>query len=93
VGDVITMRLRAWHAGTHYKVTAFAGGTQIDIPDQYLTIDVTGKAGDSYRRLIVKKRYQAGIFSIFDFVMASKTDLCKSFGIYNNGDPSINNCP
>lgn len=87
------LRLKSWFAPTHYRVTAYnTGGQLVELPENFITIDVTGKSGDTYRRLVVKKRYQAEIFSVFDFALASEQAMCKSFTLY--GDFSLDqlNC-
>jgi hypothetical protein len=92
-GSFYVARLRAKFTGTHYRVTAYdTAGAPVVVPDKYITIDVTGKAGETYRRLVVKKQYQADIFSIFDFALASEQDLCKSFSVYADFSLDHVNC-
>lgn len=79
------MRLKPRYAATHYQVQAFncslpASCPASDVPDQFATIDVTARAGDVYRRVVVKMPVVAGVHNV-DYVLWSDTDICKNFKV------------
>jgi Tfp pilus assembly protein PilX len=81
------LRLRARFAADSYQMTALTGknGSQVqDLPTNSLTIDVTGQAGGVYRRIIAQSTItNPQVYSIFDFVLFSQTDLDKSYACVN----------
>lgn len=99
---IIRIRPR-YGLGTHYSVE-FRNtlNNQIEMDDQYATIDVTAKAGDAYRRVRAKVPIRGAVASGLDYVLFSDTDLCKNFRVRdanNSGrggaedDPSSSPCP
>ena len=81
------LRLRTRYVGTDYKFTFFQGnnatGAQKVVFDGTATIDVTGKAGDVYRRVIYKIPFNKGAAVGLDYVLFSDTNVCKDMTIIN----------
>lgn len=78
---VLVVNLYARYSGATYKLEALnAPGTALDIPNAQLVIDVTGKAGDIYRRIQVKAPLnpQSG-FPFFSIL--ADDNICKVFGV------------
>lgn len=87
-------RLRSRYMPTSYKVTFFNGGAQVSVPDGTATIDVTAKAGQTYRRVISKLPINGGAASGLNYVMYSDTDICKNFDVMNNLPyKTLSSCP
>jgi hypothetical protein len=82
-------RLRSRYVGTDYKLTFYAGatgnGAVVNVPDGTATIDITAKAGDSFRRVIYKVPYSRGAAQGLDYVIYSEDDICKNFSQINGG--------
>jgi len=87
-------RLRSRYMPTSYKVTFFSsGGAQVSVPDGTATIDVTAKAGQTYRRVISKLPINGGAASGLNYVMYSDTDICKNFDVMHNLPHTPSVCP
>lgn len=76
------LRLSSRFGSTNYRVEAFQGNTRVEIPDVQLSIDVTGKAGDIFRRVLVK-------FPLSDqpsvrFVILANETICKVLEVDRN---------
>jgi Tfp pilus assembly protein PilX len=82
------LRLRARYQSTAYRVRFFASvngaGQHIDVPDGTATIDVTAKAGQTYRRVISKLPLGKGASAGLNYVMYSDGDVCKNFDVIDN---------
>jgi hypothetical protein len=81
-------RIRSRYAATSYRMTFRkqangAGGTVL-VPDGTATIDVTAKAGQTYRRVISKLPLNDSAASALNFVIYSDTDVCKNFDVIDN---------
>jgi Tfp pilus assembly protein PilX len=78
------LRLRPRYAGTRYQVQAFtcpnAACGPSTVADQFATVDVTARAGDVFRRVVVKMPVRAGAYNV-DYVLWSDTDICKNFKV------------
>jgi hypothetical protein len=76
-------RLRSRYVGTDYKMTFYNGsqanGQVVNVPDGTATIDITAKAGDSFRRVLYKVPYSRGAAQGLDYVIYSEDDICKNF--------------
>jgi hypothetical protein len=79
------LRLRTRYVGTSYQFTFYTGangvGLKTDVPDGTATIDVTGKAGDVYRRVVYKIPFDKGAAVGLDYVLFSDTNICKDLTI------------
>jgi hypothetical protein len=91
------MRIKARYNGTSFKITPQSGGVAISVPDNYLTIDVTARAGDVYRRVVRKVPYHSGVVAGLEYSLFSDGDLCKKFAVAATGPavqiPSYAVCP
>jgi hypothetical protein len=67
------------------------GGTPVDVPDGTATIDVTGKAGDVYRRVVYKIPFNKGAAVGLDYVLFADQNVCKDMTII--GSTVTQNCP
>jgi len=86
-------RLRSRYGPTSYKVSFIsAAGAVITVPDGTATIDVTAKAGQTFRRVISKLPINAGAAGGLNYVMYSDTNVCKGFDVMNNL-PVVGTCP
>jgi Tfp pilus assembly protein PilX len=89
-------RIRSRYLATNFKMTFKAdpngGGAVVKVPDGMATIDVTAKAGDTYRRVLTKLPLNTGAAPGLDYVMYSDTDICKNFDVLNNAFPSSPGC-
>ncbi len=75
-GYYYVVRLHARYASTNYQFQVRnAAGVLVKIPKTHLVIDVTGKAGDVFRRV----RLQAPLTDqpFVNFVILSDEDICK----------------
>ncbi|MGH7484565.1 MAG: hypothetical protein ACREMY_03030 [bacterium] len=80
------LRLRARFAGDTYSIVALTAtnGAQATLPNNSLTIDVTGQSGNVFRRVIAQSTItNPQIYSIFDFVLFTQNDLNKSYACVN----------
>lgn len=90
------LRLRTRYVGTEYKITAWTSqngsGSIVPIPDGTATIDVTGKAGDVFRRVVYKVPYSKGAAPGLDYVLFSDANVCKDLSIIG-GVQQPGSCP
>lgn len=91
------LRLRTRYVGTDYKFTFYQGNngvglTQV-VPDGTATIDVTGKAGDVYRRVVYKIPFNKGAAVGLDYVLFSDQNVCKDLTIINGAVQTGSACP
>ncbi len=79
------LRLRTRYVGTEYKMTAWTSqngnGSKIAIPDGTATSDVTGKAGNVFRRVVYKVPYSKGAAAGLDYVLFSDVSVCKDLSV------------
>jgi hypothetical protein len=89
-------RVRSRYLPTAYRMTfkqnADGSGLVVKVPDGTATIDVTAKAGDTYRRVLTKLPLNSGAASGLDYVMYSDTNICKNFDVVNNAFPAVPGC-
>lgn len=81
-------RIRSRYAASSYKLSFKTGaggaGVSVPVPDGTATIDVTAKAGQTYRRVISKLPLNNSAASGLNFVIYSDTDVCKNFDVFDN---------
>jgi hypothetical protein len=84
-------RLRTRYLPSSYRMTfmtgATGGGSVVEVPDGTATIDVTAKAGQTYRRVISKLPLGEGAQAGLNYVIYSDTDVCKNFTVIDNAAP------
>lgn len=85
------IRLKARYAGTHFKMVPLTGNNAITVPDNYITVDVTAKSGNVYRRVIRKVPRRAGLVSGLEYVIFGDGEVCKSSK--ESGTGVITGCP
>lgn len=89
-------RIRSRYTASAYRLTFMSGntgnGTVVNVPDGVATIDVTAKAGQTYRRVISKLPLNSSAGSDLNFVIYSDTDVCKNFDVFNNVASAPPNC-
>lgn len=90
------LRLKTRYNSTDYKITALgAGGAVLNIPSAMYTIDVTARAGDTFRR--IKTSFPVGenptALSGLDYVLYSDKDICKSFQVKNGQAQQLDSDP
>jgi hypothetical protein len=92
-------RLRSRYATSTYKMifchnsNASDCNNPIAVPDGTATIDVTARAGQSYRRVIYKLPIAQGASGGLNYVMYSDTDICKNFSVINDVAQPPYPCP
>jgi len=86
------VRIRSRYVGTDFIMKFYNGVAQVQVPDGTATIDVTGKAGDVYRRVVYKVPYTNGVLSGLDYVIFSDTNICKDLTIINGAAQAGGNC-
>jgi hypothetical protein len=81
-------RVRSRYMPTQYsmifKSGATGGGAIVPVPDGMATIDVTARAGQTYRRVISNLDLTAGAEASLNYVIYSDTDVCKDFDVIDN---------
>jgi len=87
-------RIRSKYLPSSYKMTfmtgATGGGVVVPVPDGTATIDVTAKAGQTYRRVVTKLPLGPGAEASLNYVIYSDTDVCKNFSVIDNVAPPPN---
>ena len=73
------LRLHARYSATHYKIELFNGdcgeACRVEVPGSQIIVDVTGKAGDVFRR--IQARSFLGGQSPLPFAILTDEDICK----------------
>jgi hypothetical protein len=81
-------RIRSRYAASSYEFSFKQGGngsgSDVTVPDGTATIDVTARAGQTYRRVISKLPLTQGAAAGLNYVMYSDTDICKNFEVIDN---------
>jgi hypothetical protein len=81
-------RIRSRYMASAFRMTFKTGangaGTVVDVPDGTATIDVTAKAGQTYRRVISKLPLNGSAAAALNYVIYSDTDVCKNFDVIDN---------
>lgn len=97
IGRAYMLRLRTRYIGTDYKLTFWTSGSGtgsvVNVPDGTATIDVTGKAGDVYRRVIYKIPFNKGAAVGLDYVLFSDQNVCKDLSIIGGAIQPGSACP
>lgn len=79
------LRLKSRYNGAKYKISVTSGGVPVTIPGAVYTVDVTARAGDTFRRIQTSFPLNGKVtsegLSGLDYVLYSDTDICKSFEI------------
>jgi hypothetical protein len=92
-------RLRSRYQASNYLIhfkasTDGSGPDMTNVPTGSATIDVTARAGSSYRRVISELQLNPSAASGLNYVMYSDTNICKNFDILANVPPaSTSTCP
>lgn len=93
----MVFKFRPRYRGTHVRADFTNGSSKVDIQNTAITIDVTARSGNIYKRLIAEKSLESSARdNIFDSAIYSgSTDgICKNMKVaadYSLIDP--NNCP
>jgi Tfp pilus assembly protein PilX len=81
-------RIRSRYSASAYRLTFRTGpngmGSTVSVPDGTATIDVTARAGQTFRRVISKLPLNQSAASMLNFVIYSDTDVCKNFDVIDN---------
>jgi Tfp pilus assembly protein PilX len=90
-------RIRSRYLPSSYQMTFYTGangtGAKVPVSDGTATIDVTARAGVTYRRVLAKLPITNGAASGLNYVMYSDTNICKDFNVINNVPQSPYPCP
>lgn len=78
------LRLQSIYRPTHVQVTLRNGNSGVDFSEVQAIVDVTGRAGDVYRRVEARVALTGQEFPFPDYALMSATDLCKNFAVTNN---------
>jgi Tfp pilus assembly protein PilX len=82
--DNYLFRIRSRYMPTEYSMTFYLGANAVAVPTGTATIDVTARAGQTYRRVISLLPLGQGAASGLNFVMYSDQNVCKNFNVINN---------
>lgn len=81
-------RIRSRFGSSSYKFVfmsnASGDGSSVQVPTGSALIDVTAKAGQTYRRVISRLPLNGEAAAGLNYVMYSDTDICKNFTVINN---------
>lgn len=80
-GDERYLRIQALYRGTQLTVELLNGSTVVDFEDVQAEIDVTGRAGDVYRRISARVSLLPPDFPLPDVAIWSNTEICKDFSV------------
>ncbi len=87
------VRMRPRYKTTLYQAQFLDSvGNVVNIPDQYATIDVTARAGSTFRRIQAKMPIRSGVPSGLDYVLYSDTNICKDFLAASGGAFTNSSC-
>jgi hypothetical protein len=93
-------RLRSRYDSSSYKmifcdsnVASNCTNNPVAVPDGTATIDVTARAGQSYRRVVYKLPITQGAAAGLNYVMYSDTNICKNFSVINDVAQPPYPCP
>jgi Tfp pilus assembly protein PilX len=90
-------RIRSRYLPSSYQMTFYSGangtGSVIPVTDGTATIDVTARAGVTYRRVLAKLPLTNGAAAGLNYVMYSDTNVCKDFNVINNVPQAPYPCP
>lgn len=87
-GNNYLFRLKSLYGASAYRLTFYNGVNKVAVPDGTATIDVTARAGDTYRRTITKVPVQNGTASGLDYVIFADTGVCKTFDVVGDVFPT-----
>lgn len=87
------IRLRPRYSGTHYKLTFLNSGSPVAVDQKFVTIDVTAKDNDAFRRVVLQVPNKAAPGSGLDYVLFSDTDICKNLAVRDSIGIAFNGCP
>ena len=94
----MTFKFRPRYRGTHLRADFSNGATTVNVKNSAITIDVTARAGNVYKRLVAEKSTESSardnIFDAAIFSGSTVDGICKNMKVY--GDYSVqspNNCP
>lgn len=93
-GYTVYLVLQAMYKGTRVTATLLdSSDAVVPIRDTQAVIDVTGRAGDVYRRVEARVSLDPEVFPLPDLVIWSNVELCKDFTITGNtGDFDPGEC-
>lgn len=85
-GNKNYLRLMSIYRGTHIKISLVedSTGSTVNIQSVQAIVDVTGKAGDVYRRIEARVSLLDNKYPLPDFALWSNDEICKNFTITNN---------
>ena len=83
------LRLKSRYNGAAYRISVYdANNAPLAIPGSMYVVDVTARAGDTFRRIQtsfpVDQPSPTGLKGL-DYVLYSDTDICKSFEVKGSG--------
>lgn len=86
-GKRYVLRLKSRYNGAKYRIIAQDSNNKpITIPGAMYTVDVTARAGDTFRRVQTSFPVGGSVTSVpplsgLDYVLYSDTDICKDFSV------------
>lgn len=102
VGNVDTskrymLRLKTRYNGMQYRISVNDGSNKpLAIPGAVYTVDVTARAGDTFRRVKTSFPINGSTSPTstdgLDYVLYSDTNICKSFEVKGGSATGINGC-
>ncbi|HEY6737132.1 MAG TPA: hypothetical protein VI322_05440 [Candidatus Saccharimonadia bacterium] len=87
-------RLRSKYGASSYRMTFYnPAGNVVAVPDGTATVDVTARAGDTFRRTITKVPITNNQASGLNYVVFSDSGVCKTFEVVDNVFPTTGAVP
>lgn len=94
-GSDYLFRIRTRYMPAQYQVIFMTGtagdGNVVPVPTGMAQIDVTARAGQTYRRVISQLPLNQSAAAELNYVIYSDKDICKSFYLIDNKNPT--GCP
>lgn len=87
------LRLQSLYRGTNVKVTLLNSGSPVQLDDVQAVIDVTGRAGDVFRRVEARVSLLSQDYPLPDIALWSNTEICKNFTVTDDVSEYVNTCP
>jgi hypothetical protein len=80
------LRLQSIYRPTHIQVTLRNNAVAVDLAGVQAVVDVTGRAGDVYRRVEARVDLAGSSYPFPDFALMSANDICKNFAVTDDPD-------
>ncbi|HEX9594714.1 MAG TPA: hypothetical protein VF996_01105 [Candidatus Saccharimonadales bacterium] len=88
------LRLQSLYTSTFVQVTLLNNNTPVLFEEVQALVDVTGRAGDIFRRVEARVSLLSNNYPLPDIALWSNTDICKAFSVTDDpADYDATACP